>query len=277
LILTAAHVVGDCLGSEVEARWWHSENDDDRKLVQCQEIAWDGRKQQIAPFDQSTPCDVVLLRCPFPESLAGQWGTVASIRPQDHVPFASSGFAFDGDRGKTPIDFSGETNGLGDRSPFFALDVKAWREKPDDWKGASGAPVIVGSSIVGVIVNTPQKFNASRLNAVPIFRLLTEDQPEFCSLVNYSPAEDHQRQLTSAAAAQLRKSADAVRALAAVLGIENIADTEENANRLTKALMQEDRDLGRPVEIAAEIVKAQRNLDSGDQKGKRGHYTYSEK
>jgi hypothetical protein len=61
LILTAAHVVGDCLGSEVEARWWHSENDDDRKLVQCQEIAWDGRKQQIAPFDQSTPCDVVLL------------------------------------------------------------------------------------------------------------------------------------------------------------------------------------------------------------------------
>jgi hypothetical protein len=167
VLLTAAHVIGDAKGNAVQARWWHQSAESG--WINCGEVLWDGRTQ-------TPPVDVVLLRCEFPVPVRSEWGRVTDARPNDESQWSSEGFPFVGERWTKPVPLRGLTHSLGDNSAHFHLSVSAGADTEEGWQGASGSPVFVNERIIGVIVTSPQHFNAKRLEAVPLFRLLANTE-----------------------------------------------------------------------------------------------------
>ena len=243
VLLTAAHVVGDDDGNGVRARWWH--HGDEKAVAMCQKILWDGRTLE-------SPCDVVLLACEFPDAVSSNWGTVGAVKPQDHGKWASEGFAFVGDHHKKPVPLMGKTHSMGSGSKKFYLQVDASAETKEDWAGASGSPVMVKGCVIGVIVTCPGSFNAERIAAVPMFRLLAD--PEFRTLVEYSEMEDQRTQLRDGAVRALARPGEAIDLLSNRLKVKSV----ENRTVWAEATVDKLIELANAVVIAGHIVACQK-------------------
>ena len=162
-ILTAGHVLdGATSETEILVRWYNLEGPA-RDWRNIDEIVWRGGKD----------LDAALLDCAFPQGVyAG--GSLSARRPRDDMRWASEGFLRAGKRGdqRLPIGLQGRVYSKGSRSLWFELGVDDHPDKAEDFKGASGGPVFVKGSIIGVIQSCPENFAGRKLHATPGWRLL---------------------------------------------------------------------------------------------------------
>ncbi|MCB9833417.1 MAG: trypsin-like peptidase domain-containing protein [Planctomycetes bacterium] len=185
LVLTASHVVESADADAISVTFAGRPREpgrpwDGRQRSAAYEatLVWDGRDEK----DGDQPLDAALLRLmpskdgspvpslPFAE-LATRHDTV-------DVDWVGRGFARVGKAGarkRSPVNLSGRA--YAPDSGRFEVTVEAPPENPpDDWPGASGAPVFVGGRIAGILERVPKAFRA-RLHAVSAATLL--DLPDF--------------------------------------------------------------------------------------------------
>jgi hypothetical protein len=175
-ILTARHVlfpenrVGDNLG---EVRWYH-QNGEHRKWRRISAIVWEDEE-----------ADVAVIECDFPVAI-NRFGSLTRSQPKTDARWESEGFARAGrkdDGGNPPVPLKGAAYSMGGHGVFhLGVDDPAY--EPSLWKGASGSPVFVDEHIIGVIVSSPQNFNAGRFAAMPTWKLL--QNRDFRDVVHYS-------------------------------------------------------------------------------------------
>ncbi len=162
-ILTAGHVLDNATqATQIQVRWYNQEGPV-RQWRKINEIVWRG----------GGDLDAALLDCTFPEGIyAG--GTLSARRPRDDMRWTSEGFLRAGkiDDQRNPIGLQGRVYSKGSRSPWFELGVDDFPAKPEGFKGASGSPVFVNRSIIGIIQSCPENFAGHRLHATPVWRLL---------------------------------------------------------------------------------------------------------
>ncbi len=179
-ILTARHVV--CPGKRdftkpVEIRWHHQPLAERRWIeISDRDILWVG--------DES--CDAAVLACPFPTD-AGPWGMLAleSPRPEE---WESEGFPDVGKRDddtRVATAMRGSMHRMAKTAWFFALDLPVGAACDALHHGASGSPVMSDGRLFGVIAQCPPGFDAKRLWAVPVCRLL--EIPGFCEAIGRTP------------------------------------------------------------------------------------------
>ncbi len=80
----------------------------------------------------------------------------------------------------------------------------------DDWSGISGAPIVVGQRIIGIVCSARAEFEGRRLIATPMHRLLAE--VGFAEAVGFEAAAKWEKQLD-----EIRKLLDTDRAAATAL------------------------------------------------------------
>lgn len=246
VLMTAAHVVGDATGEKIEARWWH-QNGADGEWKLCEAILWDGRKQV-------EPCDVVLLKCPFPAAMTGRWGRLAAIPPEDFKKWTGVGFPLVGERGQDPVPLKGECFSAASFEHNFSLEIDAPTDVDENWCGASGSPVFVEDAIVGVVVEVPRNFRAGRFHAIPVQHLVKHD--EFCTHAGYRKVDDRRSQLVAAAKDALSKSNPAMVALTEQL---DVAFAAEGLN-LAAAIIEKLLELQDAVTLGDVVVQAQQRF-----------------
>ncbi|MBF0624720.1 MAG: trypsin-like peptidase domain-containing protein [Magnetococcales bacterium] len=168
LILTARHVLfanDDDQPGLIELRWHHQQGE--LRISRSAQLVWDGSGDGY---------DAALLRCEFPNPLAGQFG-ILSDKPLDtdqrweSEGFPDAGNLADGPREAVPL--KGAIFSAADNDKEFWLTVDAPTGSSQDWKGASGSPVFIGDRIVGIICSYPENFKeGNRLKAVAIRKLM---------------------------------------------------------------------------------------------------------
>lgn len=179
-ILTARHVL--CpperdFAKPIEIRWHHQPLAARRWLeIPDGDILWAG--------DES--CDAAVLACLFPAG-AEPWGTLAleSPRPDEWESegFPDVGKRDDGTRVATAM--RGSMHRMAKTAWFFALDLPVGAACDALHHGASGSPVMSGGRLFGVIAQCPTGFDAKRLWAIPVCRLL--EIPGFCEAIGRTP------------------------------------------------------------------------------------------
>ena len=176
-ILTARHALfprDRNTTKPIEVRW-HHQSGEARKWRGINEIAWNG----------GDAFDVALIDCEFP-SECSTWGVLTKAKPEDHMRWASEGFAAAGRRDdayREPIPMLGQASGAADTQAEFWLGANYEVSPHSSWAGASGSPVFVHGKIIGVIVSCPPNFNQCRLKATPAWRLLAD--PDFRKAIGY--------------------------------------------------------------------------------------------
>ena len=79
----------------------------------------------------------------------------------------------------------------------FDLEEPAGPLSEEDWKGASGSPVVANRRILGVIAEVPGGLMAKRLRAVPLWKVL-RDEADFYEKVSYRKLQERQDRLDQA-------------------------------------------------------------------------------
>ncbi|MCP4696836.1 MAG: hypothetical protein GY862_08300 [Gammaproteobacteria bacterium] len=180
LVITARHAVypEGATPRKLKLRWYNQSDEAREKqeieLSGC--VAWDGGEK----------LDVVLITCQLPVS---GFGCLSSRKPETGMEWESEGFAQAGAWGtvRPPTPMKGEVFSAADASDTFQLGTDNPVSKDEGWQGASGSPVFVEGKIIGIITSCPRKFNATRFNATPVWKLLQEDK--FRRLVGYDKRE----------------------------------------------------------------------------------------
>ena len=247
-LITAAHVVDNASPEQVEASWYH-QKEGDRGWVPCVNIVWDGRPN----------FDVMILQIEFPESVRDRFGNLINKEPQDDVRWNSEAFPLVGQRDDKweALPMKGATYSMGDQSDHFHLNVD---DPPEPgWDGASGSPVFVDGGIMGVIVVCPDDFKNGRLEAVPLCRLLADE--DFKAAIGRTE-DENRKKLVDAAVHELASSHDALVALAGRLEIPDPGDPTKWARAVVDHLL----DGSAPPEILIPIITAQRDLDRQNEK-----------
>ena len=211
LILTARHVVqpknrnGDY---PIKIRWydlrdcpnspsgWVDLNDNDEDSIR-----WVGEGN----------LDAALLACPRPPELRAIADyPVSAARPDGGDEWESRGFAaasiVNGE--SSHGDFIGKVMSMGRSDPLFSLS-SALKTGPNqaDWRGASGMPVLVKDTIVGIVKEVPANYENRMLHAVPAFRLRADQG--FCKALGYESIPDLLEQAHTLIVEVLRRSDDA--------------------------------------------------------------------
>lgn len=212
LILTAYHAVYPKSAQRdvdrpVEIRWHHSKDASAWQPVKGI-VAWDGK-----------PWDLILLDCNFPPEVSPWEIFPSDQKPLDDMRWASVGFPRVGgkrDGVREPFPMKGGVFSMLETDPFFALEADAGPPLAEDWQGASGSPVVVNGRILGVIVEVPPNLGATRLQAVPVWKVLRDDA-EFCRQVGYRQRQDRLERMRQRIEQQLDSAEDAIKALIAEL------------------------------------------------------------
>lgn len=175
LILTARHALHPESPSQrdlrykVAIRWHYFRSGDDTDWIEIadDDIVWESQGE----------LDAALIRCRRPPNAVG-WGIVSHERPRDGAQWISEGFpraAKYGNR-RNPSSFIGKTCSKAPNEPYFELTVDTAPEDDEGWKGVSGMPVFVDHKILGMVRSVPPNFNAKKLHATPIWKLLEDDR-----------------------------------------------------------------------------------------------------
>lgn len=165
-ILTAGHVLDDVTDdTAIEVRWYNQKGSS-REWHTINGVAWQGGQE----------LDAALFDCAFPDGIY-PGGSLSARRPRDDMRWVSESFLKAGKRAdcREPISLQGRVNSKASRSPWFELGVDDYPGKPEDFKGASGSPVFVKGSIIGIIQSCPQNFEGRRLRATPVWCLLEDE------------------------------------------------------------------------------------------------------
>ena len=170
-ILTARHGLLDDNGeplSNIEVRWHHQERDENGGWKTA-DVVW----PKPGDSAEDLAFDVAILSCEFPECAPG-WGYLSGAKPRDDGQWISEGFPAVGEKNgsREAIPLKGAPFSMADRAAVFHVSNDASVKLPDDWRGASGCPVFVDDKIIGVVVTCPEGFDAQRMAATPVWKLL---------------------------------------------------------------------------------------------------------
>jgi hypothetical protein len=191
---------------------------------------------RIVEWEGGDEFDVALIECEFPEEV-DRWGMLSKEKPSDTMEWCSEGFARAGkknDGERRPVGMQGKVFSMADSATEFELGTDYEVDQDKRWKGASGSPVFVGDKIIGVIVSCPEKFDAKRLRATPLWRIL--QKPGFCEAIGYYERKKRLvwacRELTSI----LSRSTEAIQKLTIDLKIDTRL-IQNQAKNLANALL----------------------------------------
>ena len=179
-ILTARHVIRPDkrdFTKPIEIRWHHQPLAT-RKWIEIsdQDILWVGDENW----------DAAVLACSFPVD-AEPWGMLSLESPRPEK-WESEGFPDVGKRDddtRVATAMQGSMHRMARTAWFFALDLLVGADCDALHQGASGSPVMSDGRLFGVIVQCPPGFDAKRLWAIPICRLL--EIPKFCEVIGRTP------------------------------------------------------------------------------------------
>lgn len=191
LILTAGHVVqrpNRNPDHPIKVRWyalrdttagsgWVDLDPNDAKAIR-----WTGEGD----------LDAALLVCPRPDPLRDCPAYRLAAAPPTGLPtWQSRGFPRASVVGAKaePGDLHGKVmsiSSIGDRLLSLSSELKAG-DTQQDWSGASGMPVLVGETIVGIVKEVSANFDNRKLQAVPACHLRA--QRAFLEAIGTNPAE----------------------------------------------------------------------------------------
>jgi hypothetical protein len=181
LILTSRHVIApepENRRAQISVKWFYDCPANGKSPV------WTTIKKADLVWAGEGDLDAALICCHKPEYLRRfRHGRLAPRMPAKGEPWESSGFAAANQRGKIrePGHFGGTLRSMAEGEPFFELIEEAQPDKApqsiaeSQWGGVSGMPVFVGGDILGVIRQIPPNYNNKKLQAVPAWRLLEDD------------------------------------------------------------------------------------------------------
>jgi len=260
LILTARHVLrpDDRNPNEpVEIRWRHPRVGNGDWCPCPGELAWES--------DPASGLDVALLRCAFPQAiLAEAWGFLSAERPTDHLSWSGAGFAGAGGRDRNEqrrvVNVQGKVHSAPDADSQFELGVDYATEEEAGWRGISGSAVFVHGRIIGVVVTCPDNFDAERLRATPLWKILGD--ASFRRTVGYDDQQKRRRQFQQKVARVLEDSAAAMqeltRGLAPALNLAGLSLPDQARSTAARLL-----DLGVP-EVITRCKQVHDELADGD-------------
>ncbi|SDW69679.1 hypothetical protein [Thiocapsa roseopersicina] len=199
-ILTARHVLIDdglATDADFEIRWHHWRDTDSDAgrwtRVDRSKILFDVGPHRPDALKQVM--DAAVFEFTFHPDV-DQWCELTTRNHATGTPWESEGFPDvgrrnDGDRVAVPL--RGKTYQSANQAIEAWVDVAAPTLKPEDWKGASGCPVIVSSRVAGLLTEVPPGFGGGRIMVLPIRRLL--QRPEFREAIGYCSNRDRLRDL----------------------------------------------------------------------------------
>lgn len=118
--------------------------------------------------------DAALLSCPHPPELARHSPYVlATALPKQPHKWGGRGFPVSHGQDECLYgDFVGEVMSCGSSDPTFSVSSELTTATcQEDWSGASGMPVIVGRTVLGIIKSVPDRLDNRELHAVPAARI----------------------------------------------------------------------------------------------------------
>lgn len=121
--------------------------------------------------------DVALLGCSFEDDAFCSSVTLAKGPLAETDSFETRGWALAGldssrDLESQLIEVLGRAYGFTENAGMFRIGVEDPPESADAWKGVSGAPVLRGGELYGVIRSGAEFFGANRIEVVPIHLFL---------------------------------------------------------------------------------------------------------
>lgn len=168
-VITAAHALEGWDRKRPIQVWWNQHPDTKPLNWQDAEVVWNGQDEEI---------DVAILKTRFPSQVDG-YAHLSLLPPKFKECYESRGYPVVGktedDREAVPI--TGEVIQYVQIDKYVALGIEfsfkkqSPKKEAAGWRGASGAPVIVGDRFLGVLANCPVGFGAKRVNAVPFCAL----------------------------------------------------------------------------------------------------------
>ena len=158
-VLTARHVTADAERIECrlgDGEWTHGAT-----------IVWAG----------GDDVDAALLELPggsWPGAPAVRWGRLTGSRAR--VPVEATGFprALKGEDGRVREHLDGHVNPGVAGGSRIDVNLDSAVPQPGEWGGMSGAALISGERMIGVIALDQLKFDGRRLSAVPVTRIAAE-------------------------------------------------------------------------------------------------------
>lgn len=118
------------------------------------------------------------------------------------------------------------------------LTVESRPKIPDKWAGLSGAPVVCGGKLIGIVKSFLKDFDGSSLSAIPMWRLLEDSDLEI--LLGYDERKTLLNGKKKEIVEQLSHSPKAVAALKKQKALNSIVETPE---KITEALFNMNVDL----------------------------------
>ena len=170
LILTARHVVrpqGRGSG-RIHLKFWYS-----AKAAGWQEAASD---HELIVWECETH-DVAILRHPVPEDIGAC--LISGTGYRSHDQWESEGFPAAARRNGeiTPAPFIGKILARADEETFHEADTNSKKPQAlEQWGGASGMPIVVEGSIVGVAVHVEDGFGTGQIKFAPIWRIWRDNE-----------------------------------------------------------------------------------------------------
>jgi hypothetical protein len=166
-VLTTAHGIPADSQTDIKVRFVHDFNA--RRDWRTAHTVWHSLEYDAALLETA---EVKELR-PF---------IYSSNLPDSTTPWEGAGFAQAGKINQGEL--AGERNSIGLHGNFYPggnlingdleLTVEAPPEVEGKWKGISGAPVIIGERLIGIIKTLKGEFNGNRLCGVPLAKMLND-------------------------------------------------------------------------------------------------------
>ncbi|MFF8946856.1 trypsin-like peptidase domain-containing protein [Streptomyces sp. NPDC014864] len=166
LVLTAGHVLADYdrggVPSSVAVRYiWG---------------AADWVTARVIWYDDDLDTALLAVAGDLPPSGPVRFGELTGADPQHPVRCGMLGFpqVQATPRGRDPMGVAGTVDASTLKfSRRYQIDLMSL-ERPQDWRGMSGAAVFCGPLLIAVVRSVPDGFHASRVNAVPVCLLLRD-------------------------------------------------------------------------------------------------------
>ena len=176
----------------------HAVRSDERNIVKI-EVYWccmnesnikRSKAKKIWPKDEAIEgiaklLDAAILDCEFPCEIVDYY-PISKVPPANGSDWESEGFAKIKENGD-PVGIRGKVTVKAEKYQYLELSNECKAESGDEWKGASGAAVVVNRRVVGVISTCLKKANGSIFMAVPAWILL--DQDGFEDACNFKGSE----------------------------------------------------------------------------------------
>ena len=211
LVLTAYHAVFPTSAHRdesrpIEVRWHHPRVGSDWQLVQG--IVWGDKRWDLALLECALPSEISICKL-FP----------SDQKPMAHQLYEAVGFPRIGGKRnevRNAFHIQGSVYSMLEADDRFDLEEPAGPIAEENWKGASGSPVVVNGRILGVIVEVPPNLEAKRLQAVPMWKVLRDDA-DFCQQVGYRQRQERLERMRQRIEQQLDSAEEAIKALIAEL------------------------------------------------------------